>query len=90
MIPKFVFGFIFFLICLISAWGKNPNVVIILADDLGYGDCEAFNPDSRISTPNLNQLAREGIRFTDAHAASGTCTPSRSTNETRWADFTPN
>ena len=77
MIPKFVFGFIFFLICLISAWGKNPNVVIILADDLGYGDCEPFNPDSRISTPNLNQLAREGIRFTDAHAASGTCTPSR-------------
>ena len=77
MIPKFIFGFLFFLICLISALGKNPNVVIILADDLGYGDCEPFNPDSRISTPNLNQLAREGIRFTDAHAASGTCTPSR-------------
>jgi len=77
MIPKFVFGFLFFLICLISAWGKNPNVIIILADDLGYGDCEPFNPSSRISTPNLKQLASEGIRFTDAHAASGTCTPSR-------------
>ncbi|NDH17318.1 MAG: arylsulfatase, partial [Opitutae bacterium] len=77
MIPKFVFGFLFFLTCLICAWGKNPNVIIILADDLGYGDCEPFNPVSRISTPNLNQLASEGIRFTDAHAASGTCTPSR-------------
>ena len=51
--------------------------MIILADDLGYGDCEPFNPASRISTPNLNKLASEGIRFTDAHAASGTCTPSR-------------
>ena len=62
----------------ILAWGKElPNVVIILADDLGYGDCEPFNPASRISTPNLNKLASEGIRFTDAHAASGTCTPSR-------------
>ena len=62
----------------ILAWGKElPNVVIILADDLGYGDCEPFNPASKISTPNLNQLASEGIRFTDAHAASGTCTPSR-------------
>ncbi|MDC1490253.1 sulfatase-like hydrolase/transferase [bacterium] len=62
----------------ILAWGKElSNVVIILADDLGYGDCESFNPASKISTPNLNQLANEGIRFTDAHAASGTCTPSR-------------
>jgi arylsulfatase A len=77
MSPKFVFGFLFFLTCLICAWGKNPNVIIILADDLGYGDCEPFNPASRIRTPNLNQLASEGIRFTDAHAASGTCTPSR-------------
>jgi arylsulfatase A len=77
MSPKFVFGFLFFLTCLICAWGKNPNVIIILADDLGYGDCEPFNPASKISTPNLNQLASEGIRFTDAHAASGTCTPSR-------------
>jgi len=66
MSPKFVFGFLFFLTCLLCAWGKNPNVIIILADDLGYGDCEPFNPASKISTPNLNQLANEGIRFTDA------------------------
>ena len=72
MISRFVFGFLFSLFSLICALGKNPNVIIILADDMGYGDCEPFNPDSRISTPNLNQLAREGIRFTDAHSASGT------------------
>ena len=77
MNPKFILGFLFFSLNLVSAWGKNPNVVIILTDDLGYGDCEPFNPGCKISTPNLNQLASEGIRFTDAHAASGTCTPSR-------------
>ena len=54
-----------------------PNIIIIYVDDLGYGDCEPFNPASKISTPNLRQLASEGIRFTDAHAASSTCTPSR-------------
>ena len=75
--PQFLGLFILFKFSIL-AWGKElPNVVIILADDLGYGDCEPFNPASRISTPNLNKLASEGIRFTDAHAASGTCTPSR-------------
>ncbi|MDA1078987.1 MAG: sulfatase-like hydrolase/transferase, partial [Verrucomicrobia bacterium] len=75
--PQFLGLFILFKFSIL-AWGKElPNVVIILADDLGYGDCEPFNPASKISTPNLNQLANEGIRFTDAHAASGTCTPSR-------------
>lgn len=59
------------------AFCDKPNVIIILADDLGYGDCEPFNPASKIKTPNLNQLTKEGIRFTDAHAASATCTPSR-------------
>ena len=61
----------------ILVFGKTPNVIIILADDLGYGDCEPFNPKSKIKTPNLNQLASEGIRFTDSHSASATCTPSR-------------
>jgi arylsulfatase A len=55
----------------------QPNIVIILADDMGYGDCTANNPDSKIPTPHLDQLAKEGLRFTDAHSASGTCTPSR-------------
>ncbi len=75
--PQFLGLFILFKFSIL-AWGEEmPNVVIILADDLGYGDCEPFNPASKISTPNLKQLASEGVRFTDAHAASATCTPSR-------------
>ncbi len=54
-----------------------PNIVIVYADDMGYGDLAIQNPDSRIPTPHLDQLAREGIRFTDAHSSSGICTPSR-------------
>ena len=47
-----------------------PNIVFILADDLGYGDVGCYNPDSKIPTPNLDRLAREGMRFTDAHSPS--------------------
>lgn len=57
--------------------GQQPNVVIILADDLGYGDVGANNPESKIPTPNLDLLASQGMRFTDAHAPAGWCTPSR-------------
>lgn len=56
---------------------KRPNVVFILADDLGYGDVACYNPESKIPTPNLDKLATQGIRFTDAHSASTVCTPSR-------------
>ncbi|MDX1285821.1 MAG: sulfatase-like hydrolase/transferase, partial [Draconibacterium sp.] len=54
-----------------------PNIVIILADDLGYGDVACYNPESKIPTPNLDKLASEGMKFTDAHSASTVCTPSR-------------
>ena len=54
-----------------------PNVVIILADDLGYGDISCQNPDSRIRTTWIDRLAGEGVRFTDAHSASGVSSPSR-------------
>jgi len=54
-----------------------PNIVIIYADDMGYGDLNCQNPDSKIPTPNLDQLAAEGMRFTDAHSSSGICSPSR-------------
>lgn len=54
-----------------------PNIVIIYADDMGYGDLQSQNPNSKIPTPNLNQLAAEGMRFTDAHSSSGICSPSR-------------
>jgi arylsulfatase A-like enzyme len=51
--------------------------VIILADDMGYGDVTALNADSRIPTPHLDQLARQSLTFTDAHAAGSYCVPSR-------------
>ena len=54
-----------------------PNIVLILADDLGYGDLKAYNPESKILTPNLDELANKGLIFTDAHAGGSTCKPSR-------------
>jgi len=54
-----------------------PNILFIYADDLGYGDVACYNPDSKVPTPNLDKLAEEGIRFTDAHSPSTVCTPSR-------------
>ena len=56
---------------------KMPNIVIIYADDMGFGDLNAQNPESKIPTPYLDQLASEGMRFTDAHSSSGICSPSR-------------
>ena len=55
----------------------KPNIIIIYADDMGYGDLNCQNPASGIPTPNLDQLAAEGMRFTDAHSSSGICSPSR-------------
>ena len=54
-----------------------PNVVLILADDMGYGDVRSLNPGSVLPTPNLDRLAAEGMRFTDAHTPSSVCTPTR-------------
>ncbi len=56
---------------------SKPNIIYILADDMGYGDTGCNNPDSKIPTPNLDLLASQGMRFTDAHAPSSVCTPSR-------------
>lgn len=56
---------------------RLPNLVIVFADDMGYGDPRAYNPRSRIPTPHIDDLARRGMRFTDAHTASSVCTPSR-------------
>ena len=57
--------------------GTLPNIVYILADDLGYGDVSALNPESKIQTPNIDRLANEGMHFTDAHSGSAVCTPTR-------------
>jgi len=56
---------------------RYPNIVYILADDLGYGDPRCYNPDSKIPTPNIDRLATQGVRFTDAHSPSAVCTPTR-------------
>lgn len=55
----------------------KPNIVVLLADDLGVGDVGAYNLNSVIRTPNLDRLAAEGVRFTDAHSPSSVCTPTR-------------
>ena len=54
-----------------------PNIIYILADDLGYGDLGAFNPSGKIETPHLNKMAQQGMIFTDAHTSSSVCTPTR-------------
>ncbi|MBM3858848.1 MAG: arylsulfatase [Verrucomicrobia bacterium] len=55
----------------------KPNIVFILADDLGYGDVSCYNVQSKVPTPRIDRLAREGMRFTDAHSPSTVCTPTR-------------
>ncbi|MDD4786430.1 MAG: arylsulfatase [Pirellulales bacterium] len=56
---------------------RAPNIVLVLADDLGYGDVSCYNPQSKIPTPHVDRLAAEGMRFTDAHTPSSVCTPTR-------------
>ncbi len=56
---------------------QKPNVVFILADDLGYGDVSCYNENSKIQTPNIDNLAANGVMFTDAHTSSSVCTPTR-------------
>ncbi len=57
---------------------SNPNIIYILADDLGYGDVHALNPEKgKIPTPHMDRLAAEGMVFTDAHSSSSVCTPTR-------------
>uniref|UniRef100_UPI003217D544 sulfatase family protein n=1 Tax=uncultured Draconibacterium sp. TaxID=1573823 RepID=UPI003217D544 len=60
-----------------NKFGKQPNIVYILADDLGYGDVSALNPDSKIKTPNIDKLSEDGMTFRDAHSSSAVCTPTR-------------
>lgn len=60
-----------------TRFAKQPNIVVILADDLGFGDVQPNNPTSKVNTPNFNQLAKQGVNFTDAHSGSAVCTPTR-------------
>ena len=61
---------------ILHAATDNPNIIIILADDLGFGDTGCYGA-TKILTPNIDRLSQQGLRFTDAHAPSATCTPSR-------------
>lgn len=56
---------------------QKPNIVYILADDLGIGDVSCYNPAGKIKTPNIDRLTKTGVRFTDAHTSSSVCTPTR-------------
>jgi arylsulfatase A len=96
MRSPFAISFIILLgsaICVSSARAEtktHPNVLILYADDLGYGDLNLQNAESKIPTPHLDQLARSGMRFTDGHSSSGICTPSRYallTGRHHWRDF---
>lgn len=75
-----VFLFLFVVSLLLSSCGleeKYPNIIYILADDMGYGDVSALNPDSKLITPAMDRIADEGMIFTDAHSGSAVCTPTR-------------
>ena len=78
--PFFYYTIISLLACLNSksayAESNKPNVIVIFADDLGYGDLSSYGA-TKLQTPNIDRLAAEGRRFTDAHSASAVCTPSR-------------
>ena len=56
---------------------QEPNIIVILVDDMGYGDLSVYNPGAKTTTPHLNSLASDGMRFTDFHTNSAVCTPTR-------------
>ena len=56
---------------------QQPNIVIILTDDLGFGDVSCYNAESKVQTTHLDALAKQGMRFTDAHSPATVCTPTR-------------
>ena len=63
-----------------AAHAAKPNLLVILADDLGYGDVQCYNPmRGKIPTPHIDRLAAQGMRFTDGHSSSGVCSPTRYT-----------
>jgi len=75
-IAWFLLAALFWLPRLVLA-AERPNLVVILADDLGYGDVKSYNPAGKIPTPNIDRLAAQGMRFTDAHSPTAVCTPTR-------------
>lgn len=69
---------LFFVFCASVAAAKDrPNIVFVLFDDMGWGQPQCYDPQSALRTPHLDRLAKEGMRFTDAHSAAAVCTPTR-------------
>ncbi len=62
---------------MLPAFGEKPNVILVYVDDMGYGDLSCLNPESKIRSRHLDQLAAGGLACPDAHATSAVCTPSR-------------
>lgn len=62
---------------LLRGQAAPPNIVLVMADDLGYGDAGCYNREAKFRTPHIDRIAREGVRFTDAHSPSSVCTPTR-------------
>lgn len=70
-------GFATCLTVLVDVRADKPNIIIIYADDLGHGDLSCYNAKSAYKTPRIDQMAKQGVRFTDAHSPSTICSPSR-------------
>lgn len=74
---KSIFLFVLTACATPAAESYKPNIIFILADDLGYGDVRCLNPDGKIATPHLDRLRAQGMAFTNAHSSSAVCTPTR-------------
>ena len=75
---RFLLGLFLTLVGVGSAWSaERPNILFILADDVGWGDIRTNNPNGQVPLPAIERLANEGINFTDAHTSAAKCAPSR-------------
>ncbi len=68
---------LFTLLSVVTFADSKPNIIYILADDMGYGDVKAYNKDCKFPTPHLDSMAENGMIFTDSHTNSSVCTPTR-------------
>ena len=82
--PKLLFRMKTFFLCVLFALGVSvfaadkPNILLILADDLGYGDLGCYNDQNKVPSPHLDRLAKEGMRFTDCYSGDTVCASARS------------
>ncbi|GIR18106.1 MAG: hypothetical protein CM15mP32_2930 [Flavobacteriaceae bacterium] len=70
----FLFPFFISVTSLFTQEYDTPNIIYILADDMGFGDVKAYNNEAKFPTPHIDQMVRQGVKFTDAHTSSSVCT----------------